>query len=118
MGTTSPPIVPTHFQSSTPFRALAYAQNIKSDTYRLTRFAALWQFTCVAKPKPSAKLRSFIKAYGSVHACAMAWGVEYQALNRFLNGDCGLSLANAMQIASVTKVSVDDLFEQREKARK
>jgi DNA-binding XRE family transcriptional regulator len=72
----------------------------------------------VAKPKPSRRLRGFLKAYGSVHAAAMAWGVEYQALNRFLNGDCGLSLANAMQIAAVTKVSVDDLFEQQEKASK
>ncbi len=72
----------------------------------------------VAKPRPSARLRKFLKAYGSVHSAAMAWGIEYQALNRFLNGDCGLSLANAMQIASVTKVSVDDLFEQPEKVSK
>ena len=68
----------------------------------------------MAKPKPSAKMQKFLRAYGTVHAAAMAWGVDYQALTRFLNGECGLSLANAMQIAAATKVSVDDLFEQPE----
>ncbi len=71
------------------------------------------------KPRPSARLRKFLKAYGTVHSAAMAWGVEYQALNRFLNGECGLSLGNAMQIAAALKVSVDDLFDQPvEKASK
>lgn len=81
--------------------------------------AALCEFTHVAKPKPSAKLQKFLDAYGTVNAAAVAWGVEYQALNRFVNGECGLSLANAMQIAAATKTSVDDLFEQPpEKASK
>ena len=68
----------------------------------------------MVKPKPSARFKSFLAAYGSVNAAAEAWGVEYQSLNRFVNGGAGLSLANAMQIAAATKVSVDDLFEQPE----
>jgi hypothetical protein len=64
------------------------------------------------KLKPSAKLKSFLAAYGSVYAAAVAWGVEYQSLNRFFNGEGGLSLASAMTIAEATKVPVDDLFEK------
>jgi plasmid maintenance system antidote protein VapI len=66
------------------------------------------------KPKPSAKLRKFLAAYGTINAAAEAWGVEYRSLDRFINHRAGLSLSTAMQIANALSLSVDDLFEQPE----
>ncbi len=66
----------------------------------------------MAKPKPSAKLKQFLKAYGTINAAAEAWGVEYRSLDRFVNHRAGLSLATAMQIASALRMSVDELFDK------
>lgn len=70
--------------------------------------------TAKIKPRPSERLQKFLDAYETTHAAAVAWGVEYQALNRFLNGTCGLSLSNAMQIAAKTNVPVDELFVEKD----
>lgn len=62
--------------------------------------------------KPSKKFQAIMDVYESVNAAAEAWGIEYNSLRRFVEGEGSITIETAVKIIKATHLTFEQLFEE------
>jgi hypothetical protein len=62
------------------------------------------------KVEPTEQFQALLKAYKNLNAAATFWGIEYQTLRRFVEGEGNLSGGNIARILAKTGLTYEELF--------